>query len=415
MRVAHILRKYHPAEWGGTESAVKQLADGLGERGVKNILFCPAIREKIVQDPFAEAGHEVKRYRACVPVWGISREQRAQLVSNGGNLLSLDLLWKLLREPGLSVVHCHAINRLGGIGLTAARARRVPFLVTIHGGVLDLPPEVSVALRKPLEGGLEWGKLFGLVFRSRKVLEEADAIVTCNRREAELLRLKFPRKEIMVQPHGVCVASFEQRQTHLAEQQFPTLSGRRVLLVAGRIDPVKNQAWVVRQMPSLLARIPELLLVIAGSCTDETYGKMLKKEIRSLGLEDKILLTGGLPPGDPRLIGLFQRAEAIIVPSLSETFGLVILEAWAAGRPVISTKTSGACDLIQQGNGGFFFDLDEPETFHSVCSTVVSDPRLAEAVGGAGYEAAVSHYDARALAGRMAGLYQRLCVERRRL
>lgn len=133
MRAVHILRKYNSAEWGGTETAVLQLTSGLREHGVTSTIYCPELEKPPKTDPLAEAGNQIKRYRAFVPVAGISEEQRAQLVSVGGNLMSVDLIWHLFREPA-SVIHSHAMNRIGGIGLTAAKFRKLPFVVTIHGG-----------------------------------------------------------------------------------------------------------------------------------------------------------------------------------------------------------------------------------------------------------------------------------------
>src|SRR5207237_1384871 len=90
----------------------------------------------------------------------------------------------------------------GGIALTAAKRRQVPFVVTIHGGVLDLPENMKREFEEHNEGW-EWGKVFGLLFQSRKLFRDADAILTCNAKEAELLRRQYPHKRIQVQPHGV--------------------------------------------------------------------------------------------------------------------------------------------------------------------------------------------------------------------
>src|SRR4029453_13090883 len=159
MRVAHILRKYNPAEWGGTETAVKHLLDGLKEEGVTGTVHCPKLEATTKRDPLKETGHEVKRFHAFIPVFNLEPEQKQQMIAIGGNLMSLDLVGRLMVEGGLSVVHSHALNRIGGIGLTVAKLRRVPFVVTIHGGVLDLPKVVQEKLSAPLEGGYEWGKV----------------------------------------------------------------------------------------------------------------------------------------------------------------------------------------------------------------------------------------------------------------
>jgi glycosyltransferase involved in cell wall biosynthesis len=285
--------------------------------------------------------------------------------------------------------------------------------VQIHGGVLDLPQKVRDELAKPLQGGFEWGRIFGAPLRSRKVLPEADAILTCNKREAELLRDKYPGKKILVQPHGVPLARFasDQRQTALAA--FPELRHGPYLLVLGRIDPVKNQAWVLEQLPDLAKRHQNLRLVFAGACTDEAYGKSLKKESRRSGMEDRVTFAGALPPGDPRLIGLLQGAAAVVVPSLSETFGLVILEAWAAKRPVISTRNSGALDLVVDGCNGHLFDLDKAQEFHAAVDRILREARVAGELGERGFERA-QEYDTVRLAGRIKDLYAQLVEEKRK-
>lgn len=411
MHVAQILRKYNPAEWGGTETAVKQMMDGLKSLEVRGTLFCPKLPDPPRRDPFTDAGHCVRRYRAFLPVLNLSGEQRAQLISVGGNLMSLDLPISLLRGP-FSVIHTHALNRLGGVAFSVARLRHLPLVVSIHGGVLDLPEKVRQTLATPLQGGWEWGRVFGVLLRSRKVLEGADAIVTCNPREAALQREKFPGKRIVVQPHGVPVARFQEDCRTSAREAFPTLSNRQVLLVIGRIDPVKNQAWVLLQMPEILRRHPDAVLVLAGPCTDELYGKALRKEVRRLGLESKVLFTGGLPHGDPRLIGLMQNATSVIVPSLSETFGLVILEAWAAGTPVLSTRNSGALSLIRSGENGFLFDLEDENGFHHQLDELLASPARANRMGQRGGQLAAQEYDTLVLAGRMKRLYKELIREK---
>ena len=378
MRVAHILRKYNPAEWGGTETAVKQLLDGLQQQGIRNTVYCPRIADAPPHDPIASAGHEIKRYRATVPVWNITPEQRAQLVSIGGNLWSFQLFFKLLGERGLSVVHTHALNRVGGIGLTVAKTKRIPLVVTIHGGVLDLPKSVQQTLAAPLEDGFEWGKFLGAMVRSRHVLKDASAIVTCNPREAELLRQKYPAKRIMVQPHGVPTAKFAEDSRSHALQKWPQLADKQVLLIVGRIDPVKNQGWVLVQFPEMLKRHPNTQLVFAGACTDELYGKALRKEVRRLGLENQVLFTGGLSPDDRALAGLMQLASTMIVPSLSETFGLIILEGWAARTPVISTRTSGATSIMKDGENGLLFSVDKPMELHQAVDRILSSPEEAQ-------------------------------------
>jgi alpha-maltose-1-phosphate synthase len=414
LRVAHLLRKYHPLEWGGTETAVHRLFVGLRRRDVRSVVFCPRLAREVAADPLAEAGCAVKRFRAFLPVLGLTRIQRAQHRAVGGNLMSLDLPFLLWREPNLSVIHTHALGRLGGIASLVARGRALPLVATIHGGFLDLPRAVKESLGHA-GGGWEWGRIFGVLLRSRQLLRRADAILTCNPKEAALLREQFPGKRIVVQPHGVSLQAYRCDCREPAREAFPQIRGRELLLCAGRIDPVKNQRWLVEESGAIFERHPGAMLVLAGACTDERYGESLRASIRQRGLQNQVLLAGGLPPGDKRLVGLMQAARVLLLPSVSETFGLVILEAWAAGTAVIASRTSGAAAMIRAEENGWLFEHGDRRAFHEAVDTALLKPEVARQYAAAGRRLAEAEYDNDSLAGRMRNLYARLIEEKHAL
>ncbi len=415
MKVAHVLRKYNPAEWGGTETALHRLCDGLRQSGVYSVVYCPSIPAGTESNPLREAGCVVKRFHACVPIWGISPERKRQMVTVGGNLMSFELIRALWREPDLAVIHSHTMGRIGAIGRMVARRRGLPFVFTSHGGVYDLPDSLKSSLNAPAALSWEWGKLCGLLLRTRRLMSEADAVITCNGREAALIRERHPGQRVVVQPHGVTARFYQDDQRAAARAAFPQIHERCVLLAVGRIDAVKNQSWLVEQMPELVRRHPALLLVLAGAATDQGYAAALVRRISLLGLERNVLLTGGIPPGDPRLIGLLQEARTVVLPSASETFGLVILEAWAAGTPVISSRTSGAGSLIEHGETGLLFDLARPEKFHASVNELWSDSAMAVRLAAGGRKRVIADFDTQVLADRMKWLYENLIEEKHAL
>ena len=412
MRVAHVLRKYNPAEWGGTETALQRAFEALTPQGVESIVYAPRCESNGAHDPFQATGCTVRRFRACVPIWGVPRSEKAQMIAVGGNLLSFDLLPMLLRDRELNLIHSHALGRLGGIALTAAKRRRVPFVVTIHGGVLAIPNALRESFENGRSTGIEWGRLFGAFLNSRRVLTDADAILTCNEEEAELLREKYPGKRIAIQPHGVPLRIFEADRRSAALNAWPLLNGREVLLIPGRIDPVKNQAWVLEQSGHIAATHPRALIVIAGPCTDKEYGLRVDQLATRRNLAGHVLLTGALPPGDPRLIGLFQLANAVVLPSISETFGLIVLEAWAACAPVIASRTPGASALVRHRENGWLFDLKSPGAFREAVDSALRRPDLAHVLATRGRELVAREYDSYVLATRLKDLYQEL-IERK--
>jgi glycosyltransferase involved in cell wall biosynthesis len=414
LRIAHVLRKYNPAEWGGTETAIQRLFTGLRKHGVGSVVFSPQIANVFAADPLTEAGCDIRRFRAFLPVLGLLPAERQRQIAVGGNLMSLDLPLILWREPDISVIHTHALGRIGSVAAFIALLRRVPLVVTIHGGYLDLPEAVKESFEKA-KHGWEWGKIFGLLLRSRRLLQHADAVLTCNPREAALLRAQFPGKRVVVQPHGISMKFYRKNCRKQANEAFPQIHDREMLLCAGRIDPVKNPRWLVEQSPVIFQRHPNALLVLAGACTDEVYGALLRARIHDLGLENHVLLTGGLPPGDARLTGLYQEARAVLLPSVSETFGLVILEAWAAGTAVIASRTSGATALIREGHNGWLFDHGDGRAFYKAVDTVLLKPETAARFAAEGSKLVAAEYDNAALAGQMKNLYVKLIEEKHAL
>lgn len=417
MRIVHLLRKCNPAEWGGTETAIQRLLEGLRQQEVDSVVYCPRLNNGHghLRDPLVEAGWAVRRFHACLPIWGIPKEQKRQLISVGGNLMSFDLFWALRREAAVSLIHTHTLGRLGATALEVSRRRRLPFVITIHGGYMDLPEALKNSLSRLAVGGLEWGRLFGLLLRTRRFFADADAIVTCNENEAVRFRAQHPGKFVHVQPHGVPIALYRQKQSARARAAFPQIAGKQVLLCVGRIDPVKNQGWLVQEAPAIFQRHPQAILVLAGASTDEAYHTALNQKIHTLGLERRVLLTGGLPPSDPRLLGLFQEARAVILPSVSETFGLVILESWAAGTVPIASRTTGASALIRHEENGWLFHLEDPQTFHRAVDHLLRKPDAISPLAAAGSKLVSQQYDTVVLAARMKGLYERLIEEKHAL
>ena len=413
MRIAHILRKYDPAEWGGTETAIERLAAGFAGQGVASIVYAPRLAQAVTAvDPLAAAGCIVRRFRAFVAVWGVPAERKRQMVVAGGNVMSFDLIGALWREPGLDVIHSHALGRLGATGRAAARGRRLPFVLSVHGGAYDLPAAVRQELRKSAAGGWDWGKPLGLLLRARHLFADSAAIITVNQHEAALIRERHPNRRVFVQPHGVPSALFAEDRRPAAHAAFPALRGRPVLLVLGRIDSTKNQAWLIAEAAELVRRHSQILLVFVGACMNREYGDALQARITHDGLDDCVLLAGGLPPGDPRLIGLLQAARAVVLPSVSETFGIVILEAWAAGTPVISSRTSGGTALVENGVNGLLFDLEQPATFHAAVDRLLAQAEQGAQWGAAGRAKVAAEFDTVVLASRMKRLYQELIEEK---
>jgi alpha-maltose-1-phosphate synthase len=412
--VAHILRKYDPREWGGTETAIRDLVEGLKAQSVESVIYAPKlIQSTQSEDSFNALGAQLNRFRAFIPMIGLEEMDRKALIAIGGNIVSFDVFRQLHGNSGLDVIHTHALGRLGSIARVMARQKRIPFVITIHGGYLDLPTAVADKLVAPGQSAFDYGKLLGVLLRSRHLVEMADAVITVNPREAELLRAKWPALRVEVIPHGLPTAIYDRDHRIAAQTHFPSIRERTIVLSVGRLDPVKNQVFLIESLSQLQRERPNALLVLVGPTTDSAYERLIRERIRDLKLENSVLLTGLLPPNDHRVIGLYQSAHVFALPSKSETFGLVLLEAWAAGCPVIASSTSGAKQLIRNGENGYLFPVNDPQGLIQAFHRTFQSEDRRKSLGQMGQKMVRTHYDTRVVAKRIRHLYADLVMKAR--
>ncbi|MEA2069163.1 MAG: glycosyltransferase family 4 protein, partial [Verrucomicrobiota bacterium] len=271
----------------------------------------------------------------------LSTEAKAKLRLKGGSPLSFPLFFSLLREKNLSIVHTHVQHRLGGMARTVAKLKRIPYVVSLHGGHFTLPQEQVDRMTEPFRGKPEWGKVFGALFGSRRVLADADAIICVGESECAEVRKRYPGKRVFYIPNGVQVDRFAKADGALFRKVHGFQPLEKIVLCVSRIDYQKNQLGLVRAFAGFAERHPGHRLVLIGAVTVEAYRDEVLAEIDRLGLKGRTTVIEGLRPDDPLLPSAYKAAEIFVLPSLHEPFGIVVLEAWAAGLPVVANRIGG--------------------------------------------------------------------------
>ncbi len=165
--------------------------------------------------------------------------------------------------------------------------------------------------------------------------------------EEQLLRI-FPREKVRLIPNGITMPSKTATGQAGAGIEFRNLHGiaRDVPLIVtlGELKPLKGQRDFVLAANEIVKRVPDCHFVIAGkdNSIDQRFRRELKRLVRVLGLDDRFLWLDWLDDLAP----LLAAADIFVSPSHTESFGLAILDAMAAGIPVVATETDGAKELI---------------------------------------------------------------------
>ncbi len=233
-------------------------------------------------------------------------------------------------------------------------------------------------------------------------LQAADRVLVNSRFSASVVRATFPRLPtggIEVVHPGVEVADTPPP---------PVPPGEVLVLSVNRFDPGKNLVLAVDALAALRARMApaafaSVRLVLAGHvdtrlAESTALAAELEAHAARLGLDGHVTLARS--PTDIERRALLARAACVVYTPLAEHFGLVPLEAMAAGRPVIAVNRGGPTETIVHGQTGWLVD-PRPESFADALARVLSDPAAAHRMGQAGWSHVRTHFSRHAFGTRL--------------
>jgi glycosyltransferase involved in cell wall biosynthesis len=209
------------------------------------------------------------------------------------------------------------------------------------------------------------------------VLKRADSIIVPTVQVEEVVKKRYKiEKETYLLPTGIDPDFFSHNQLEIAdfrgimEQMYPPLRDRRILLFAGRVTKEKNIAFLLKILPAIIAKHPEAALLIVGNGPDLHD---LQKESEQMGLSAHCVFAGYLERKDLALA--YAMSDIFVFPSLTETQGLVTIEAMFSGTPVVAIGSMGTIMVMGGDNGGFMVQNDGEE-FTSRVLDLLEDSEL---------------------------------------
>jgi glycosyltransferase involved in cell wall biosynthesis len=293
---------------------------------------------------------EVRRFRYAWP----ARAQR--LAAGSGVMPALRRSWlgrlqapaylfafrraaaRLIASGGFDAVNSHWLVPAGWAVYRAAARARVPHLLTIHAA--------DVFLLQRLPAGR---RLAARIIRGAAACFADSAFIN-----AELSELVGFEVGAYPATAGVDAAAFAPRYEPAAAKQLLSWPARPTVLFVGRMVEKKGLPYLVAAMAEVARARPEVRLVLAGDGPERAAAE---RQARELGLEDAVAFLG--PKSHDELKLMYNAADWLVVPSIvdrhGETEGMptVILEAFAAGCPVVGTRVAGIPEFVRDGETGF--------------------------------------------------------------
>jgi D-inositol-3-phosphate glycosyltransferase len=214
-----------------------------------------------------------------------------------------------------------------------------------------------------------------------EVLGCCDVVVASCAAEAEQLCRLYgtDADRIEIVPPGVDDAFFSPGDRGGARQAL-ALDDPPVVLFVGRIQPLKGLRIAVEAL-ALLERSDTQLVVVGGPSGADGPAELeaARERVNALGLADRVRFV---PPQPHHLLSTYYRAaDVVIVPSRSESFGLVALEAAACGIPVVAAAVGGLTTVVDDGRTGLLVESRDPQAFAAALNSVLGSPEGAAALG----------------------------------
>lgn len=272
------------------------------------------------------------------------------------------------------VVHSH--HWMSGVAaLPWARATGAPHVQSFHS--VAAHPDRPLGEGEPPESPRR-------VPGERLVATSSDAIVAISVAEARTVVERCgadPERVVIVHP-GVDLETFRPAAPGDARPAGDGTDGNGYVLFAARLQPLKGPDLALRALAHVEKwQRPRLLVAGDVSADFAEYTAELRRLVVDLGLEDEVEFVG--PLDRERLAQALRGARLLLVPSHSETFGLVALEAAASGVPVVAAAAGGLREAVAHGETGQLLDSREPQEWGRAITHVLATPGLRARMGTA--------------------------------
>ena len=396
MKIAHVVRRFTFAEWGGTESVVWNIAKQQKAQGLTPEILCTAALDKVGTEVID--GITIKRFPYFYPYFPMPEKDRLALDKKGGNPFSPELM-KALQKGNFDIFHIHAGGRLANYTLRLAKKISVPALMSLHGGSCAIPQQEMELMLKPLKHKFSYGGIVDRLCRMRKTPEsQADVLLALSREEVEKLKKRYPEKQVELFPNGILHRELPEAGVFRKKYNIP--DDKKLLLCISRIDYQKNQKILLE----LLKKYDDTHLLLIGPVTAQWYLDEILTEAENADTKKRLTIIPGLPPDSIELLKALKTAYCFILPSRHEPFGIAALEALDAGLPLIASAVGGLRDFLFDGENALLFEDNNVDSLLKAYNRLDS---LREQII-AGGRVTAAEYNWQSISAKLTDIYRRI-------
>ena len=349
MKIGMFINYYTPSK-GGMETSVINLCKGLKSIGHEPFVFAPEYPN------YEDKEKNIFRYRSI-------------RFNYGGYFYVIPIPFgtrinAIVKKLDLDIIHSHQPYSLGTEALRLSGKFKIPLVFTYHIRYEDYSHYVPLV---PKNISKKYIKRMAVNYSNK-----CDTVIAPSTAIKKLLRKREIKVPIKVIPSGINIKNFKKDtgERDKIRNKYRIKNDDILLITASRIVEEKNIKFLFKAFSEIKKKADNVKFLVVG---DGAIKKELEEMAKNINLEKDIIFTGLVSRDE--IVGLYQASDLFVFASLTETQGLVAVEAMAAGLAVVAIKASGIEDMVDDGKDGILTgnSIDE---FSSNVLKIVNDENL---------------------------------------
>lgn len=375
MKIAMMTNNYKPFI-AGVPISIERLSEGLRAAGHEVVVFAPDYKDQAEEE-------NIVRYRSWI-----------KGIVNGVSIPdSMDTkIEQAFKAGNFDLIHVHHPMLIGRTALRLSKKYQVPLCFTYHTRY----EQYLHYIKAPFLAGI-------VPYYVNNYISQCDMVFAPTPLMQEYLEEIGKSALCAVLPTGLREESFEADEDEAVNLRKELLGDKKYLFCTiARLAKEKNLDFLFRVLSMRKKeRGSDFRLAIVG---DGPYKAKLLKSAEELDIQEEIIFVGKVP--NEQVKNYCKAADLFLFASLSETQGIVLLEAMAVGTPVLAVKASGVCDVVVNGKNGYMTYLSEIEYCNKLDSVLMQDRTYMER----GAVETARRYEAREIA-KMAAVYYNTAIQ----
>lgn len=396
MRIAFITFEYPPNIEGGAgiyaEKLAKELAIFGHEVHVLTPCFPECVREEVINGVYVHrVGVINKPYLLAISFWVNLRKTFNNLNRQLG---------------GFDILHSNCLANL------LIFQKTIPLIVTVHSlSSLILDAEKPSTFKRLFDRG---ENNYVIKYLERSILNRSDIVIANSLYTKKTLcaddTFSVKDTRIVVIPNGasmLCPNPLQKEEEYVIRKRLG-LGNYPILLFVGRLVPRKGLNFLIQAIKILNKDGIQAKLIVVGDGSERlTYINL----VTELNLNDQVIFTGFI---DDNLLGkLYNISDIVAIPSINEPFGIVVLDAMMAGKPIVTFNSGAIPEILENNVNGILVTPEDPIAFSEAILKYLSNPEMAQIIGKKNLEEVLSRYSWREYAEELDRVYNSAIINNR--